>query len=84
MQVTVGQIIRLWASPVIPNCWWMEIECNQNDSIIIENFASNEQDFIVKYMCKYVYLNQGNIVTSNDGSILLADNNHILGAQLYI
>ncbi len=76
MLVTVGKIIRLWPSPVIHNCWCMEIKCNQNNSIIIENFASNEQDFMVNYICKYVYVNQGNILILNDGSIRLADNNH--------
>ncbi len=85
MQVTVGQIIRLWPSPIIPNCWCMEINCNQNNSIIIQNFASNEQDFMVNYMCKYVYVNQGNIVTWNDGSIRITDINHnIIGNNVEI
>ncbi len=85
MFVTVGLIIRIWPSADHPNCWCMEIKCSEHNSIIIDNFASNEQDFMIHYAGKYVYLNQRNIVVLNDRSIRIADNNHnVIGNNVEI
>jgi hypothetical protein len=91
MIVTVGRIIRIWSDNVYENSYMFMIQFGP-DSYLTDNIISDDAETMRNNINKFVYIydienvpnniipvaarRTGRLVAYNDGTIMIAQNNH--------